>query len=80
MRFFRFQELGISNSSYSLSEQLKFNSVFKKENGEMPKFEEIKKFINKIRKEWKVIAKISFILLILSAKVVYYVKYPSVFY
>ncbi|KAJ8965550.1 hypothetical protein NQ314_004050 [Rhamnusium bicolor] len=47
-------ELGKSNSSYSLSEQLKVNPIFKKESGEIPTFEEIEQFIAKIRKEWKI--------------------------
>lgn len=52
--WFFYQELGESNSSYSLSEQLKLNPVFKKENFQMPTFEEIEAYIGKMRRDWKV--------------------------
>ncbi|XP_057653349.1 glycogen debranching enzyme isoform X2 [Diorhabda carinulata] len=54
IHFTPIQELGESNSSYSLSEQLKLNPIFKKDNGKMPTFQEIEQFIAKLRNEWKV--------------------------
>ncbi|CAG9829289.1 unnamed protein product [Diabrotica balteata] len=54
IHFTPIQELGESNSSYSLSEQLKLNPVFKKSDGKMPTFEEMEQFTSKLRKDWKV--------------------------
>ncbi|CAG9856411.1 unnamed protein product [Phyllotreta striolata] len=54
IHFTPIQELGESNSSYSLSEQLKLNPVFQKSNGKMPTFDEIEQFMDTLRKEWKV--------------------------
>ncbi|KAJ8945126.1 hypothetical protein NQ318_001591 [Aromia moschata] len=54
IHFTPIQELGASNSCYSLSEQLKLNPIFKKENGQLPTFEEMEQFMMKIRREWKV--------------------------
>ncbi|XP_050499688.1 glycogen debranching enzyme isoform X2 [Diabrotica virgifera virgifera] len=54
IHFTPIQELGESNSSYSLSEQLKLNPVFKKSDGKMPTFEEVEQFTAKLRKDWKV--------------------------
>jgi len=46
--------LGASNSSYSLSEQLKLNSIFTDASGKKPSFEDIEALTTKMRKEWKV--------------------------
>ncbi|CAG9819097.1 unnamed protein product [Phaedon cochleariae] len=56
IHFTPIQELGESNSSYSLSEQLRVNPVFKKTNGELPTFEEIEQFVSKLRNEWKIVS------------------------
>lgn len=48
-----FQELGASNSSYSLSNQLKLNPIFDSGENKVT-FEDIKQFVAKLRKEWKV--------------------------
>ncbi|KAG5898798.1 hypothetical protein JTB14_011008 [Gonioctena quinquepunctata] len=53
LHFTPIQELGESNSSYSLREQLELNPVFQKDNGEMPTFDEVEKIISKLREEWK---------------------------
>nr|CAI5828955.1 unnamed protein product [Callosobruchus analis] len=53
IHFTPIQELGNSNSSYSLREYLKLNPTFEKENGKMPTFDEIEKFISELRTEWK---------------------------
>ncbi|KAL3268401.1 hypothetical protein HHI36_007517 [Cryptolaemus montrouzieri] len=54
IHFTPIQELGASNSAYSLQDQLKLNTSFKKFNGKMPTLEELQTFIEKMRKEWKV--------------------------
>ncbi|CAH1981135.1 unnamed protein product [Acanthoscelides obtectus] len=53
IHFTPIQELGISNSSYSLKEYLKLNPLFVKEDGKMPTFDEIEKFVVELRSEWK---------------------------
>nr|XP_023029124.1 glycogen debranching enzyme [Leptinotarsa decemlineata] len=54
IHFTPIQELGESNSSYSLSEQLQLNPIFKKDDGEMPTFEDVEKLVSKLREEWKI--------------------------
>jgi glycogen debranching enzyme len=53
IHFTPIQELGVSNSSYSLSEQLKVNSIFAKQNGQETTFEDVESLIKKLRVEWK---------------------------
>lgn len=48
------QQLGISNSAYSLSDQLKLNPIFNDGNSEAT-FSALEKIISKMRNEWKVI-------------------------
>ncbi|KAL1498307.1 hypothetical protein ABEB36_009123 [Hypothenemus hampei] len=50
------QELGASNSSYSLSEQLKLNPCFNEENGTKPSFKDLENLTNKLRRDWKVLS------------------------
>lgn len=45
--------MGASNSSYSLSEQLKVNPLFNHENGKPTTFQDIEDLVAKLRKEWK---------------------------
>lgn len=45
--------MGASNSSYSLSEQLKVNPLFNHEDGKATSFQDIERLMSKIRKEWK---------------------------
>ncbi|KRT82522.1 hypothetical protein AMK59_4835 [Oryctes borbonicus] len=52
LHFTPIQELGASNSSYSLKEQLKLNPIF--DDGQPITFDEVEKFLSKIRTEWKV--------------------------
>ncbi|KAJ8966073.1 hypothetical protein NQ317_018892 [Molorchus minor] len=54
IHFTPIQELGLSNSCYSISEQLKLNPNFKKDDGKMPTFKEVDQLMTKIRTEWKV--------------------------
>ncbi|XP_076266629.1 glycogen debranching enzyme isoform X2 [Rhynchophorus ferrugineus] len=56
IHFTPIQELGASNSSYSLSEQLKLNPLFDEEDGTKITFEDVEKFAAHIRKEWKVLS------------------------
>ncbi|RZC42945.1 glycogen debranching enzyme, partial [Asbolus verrucosus] len=56
IHFTPIQELGVSNSSYSLSEQLKVNPIFTKQNGEKTTFEDIENLVVKLRSEWKVVS------------------------
>lgn len=55
MHYCVLQELGGSKSSYSLSEQLKLNPVFSEGTNTPITFDDIEKFIGKLRKEWKVV-------------------------
>nr|XP_015838644.1 PREDICTED: glycogen debranching enzyme [Tribolium castaneum] len=56
VHFTPIQELGASNSSYSLSEQLKINPLFTKQNGSETTFEDVSDLIKKMRQEWKVVS------------------------
>jgi glycogen debranching enzyme len=47
------QELGASNSSYSLSNQHKLNPVFNNNTKEID-ISDVQKFVAKLRNEWKV--------------------------
>lgn len=49
-----YQELGGSNSGYSLREQLKVNPAFNKQNGAATSFQDIEQLIATLRTEWKV--------------------------
>ncbi|CAH0555446.1 unnamed protein product [Brassicogethes aeneus] len=54
IHFTPIQELGVSNSCYSLSEQLKLNPGFQKNDGSMVTYDEVEELTNKMRSEWKV--------------------------
>ncbi|XP_030750314.1 glycogen debranching enzyme isoform X2 [Sitophilus oryzae] len=56
IHFTPIQELGASNSSYSLSEQLVLNPLFTEENSPEVTFGDVEKFIDKLRKDWKVLS------------------------
>ncbi|VEN50334.1 unnamed protein product, partial [Callosobruchus maculatus] len=53
IHFTPIQELGNSNSSYSLREYLKLNPTFEKDDGKMPTFDEIEMFVSELRTQWK---------------------------
>ncbi|XP_047352700.1 glycogen debranching enzyme [Vespa velutina] len=55
IHFTPIQELGLSKSSYSLSDQLKLNPLFNDGNTVIT-FDDIDEFINKIRNEWKMLS------------------------
>lgn len=48
-----FQELGGSNSSYSIKDQLKLNPALNDEKG-TPTFEDLKNLVKKMQKKWEV--------------------------
>jgi hypothetical protein len=50
---FFLQELGVSNSSYSLKNQQQLNPIFN-DRGKKVHMSDIEKFITKLRNEWKV--------------------------
>ncbi|XP_063921993.1 glycogen debranching enzyme [Zophobas morio] len=56
IHFTPIQELGASNSSYSLSEQLKVNPLFTKQTGKETTFQDVETLIKKIRTEWKMVS------------------------
>ncbi|KDR16306.1 Glycogen debranching enzyme, partial [Zootermopsis nevadensis] len=55
IHFTPIQELGGSNSSYSLSNQQKLNPVFNNNNKEID-ISDVEKFIAKLRNEWKIVS------------------------
>lgn len=56
IHFTPIQELGNSLSSYSISDQLKLNSMFSKPKGPINTINDVAKLVNKMIKEWKVTA------------------------
>ncbi|GJQ87827.1 hypothetical protein Trydic_g18672 [Trypoxylus dichotomus] len=52
LHFTPIQELGASNSAYSLKEQLKLNPIF--DDGQPTTFDEVEKLLSKLRTEWKI--------------------------
>ncbi|XP_050313135.1 glycogen debranching enzyme isoform X2 [Anthonomus grandis grandis] len=56
VHFTPIQQLGVSKSCYSLSEQLKLNPSFSTGEAKQATFEDVEKLISKMRKEWKVLS------------------------
>ncbi|XP_012280901.1 glycogen debranching enzyme [Orussus abietinus] len=55
IHFTPLQQLGDSNSSYSLKDQLKLNPIFNEE-GASTTFEDVENLLKKIRKEWNILS------------------------
>lgn len=54
LHFTPVQELGASNSSYSIANQLRLNPVFSADAGREATFADVENVVSKIRTEWKV--------------------------
>ncbi|XP_049823584.1 glycogen debranching enzyme isoform X4 [Aethina tumida] len=80
VHFTPIQKLGASNSCYSLSEQLQLNPVFVKENGVMPKFDEVQKLTDKMRNEWKMTSICDIVLNHTANESEWLVEHPEVTY
>ncbi|XP_014469825.1 PREDICTED: glycogen debranching enzyme isoform X4 [Dinoponera quadriceps] len=55
LHFTPIQELGQSNSSYSLSDQMKLNPSFN-DNNKIITYHDVERFVNKMRTEWKMLS------------------------
>lgn len=62
IHFTPIQQLGKSNSSYSLSDQLSINAAHHSPGGKKATFDGVKELLDKIRTEWKVISVVDIVL------------------
>ncbi|XP_045473681.1 glycogen debranching enzyme [Harmonia axyridis] len=80
VHFTPIQELGESNSAYCLNDHLKMNPSFRKENGDMPTFDELRALIQKMKKEWKVISICDIVLNHTANKTPWVLEHPEATY
>lgn len=80
LTFFLLQELGGSNSSYSLADQLRLNPLFSAEAGREISHLDVENLIAKMRSEWKVISHFHFYFSVIFFffQIIYYRFYPYV--